>query len=275
MTRISILGPKGTFSEIAVKKFSSNIKESNILFCKNIREVFESLERGETEQGVIPIENMLDGSVGETLDLLYHKNLYVTAELIIPIHMHLAVKPNSELKNIKLVLSKDKALNQCLNFLRKNKLETKETLSTAEAMKIVSKSKDLDLAAIGTELAAKQYNLKIMKKNIEDNKNNVTRFFVISKQKQPKQINKEYKTSITIHPKADRPGLLHDLLEAFSKRNINLTKIESRPTKLILGEYIFYIDFLGHEEDDNVRETFKELKNHNNLKIFGSYERAY
>ncbi len=286
---IATLGPNGTFSELACKNYT----DEEILFCKNIKEVFDAVEFNKARIGMVPVENMLDGSVGETLDLLHRGNVYVIDEVLVEIHMYLAGK--NSLNDIEVVMSKDKALGQCLDFIRKHNFEIKETLSTAEAMKIVSES-EKKYGAIGTKLAAGQYGLKILAENIEDfrnnvsdsaqkssdfrhNKNNITRFFVISKKKKEKNIrknpDKKYKTSIAIKPNEDRPGLLHDLLQAFAKRNINLTKIESRPTKINLGEYIFYIDFEGHEKDEDVKKAFEELRKLDDLKIFGSYEKKF
>lgn len=267
--RIATLGPKGTFSEQAVLQYLKETREkAEINFTGNISEIFNLVVSGRADYGIIPLENLLDGSVGESLDLLFHSNVFVNAEIIVEIHHCLASL--GSLKNVTTVISHPKAIGQCLNFIRANKFSTMEALSTAEAMRIVSEKKQMDLAAIGTEIAASEYGLKILKKNIEDNHDNVTRFFVISKNK-TERANGNYKTSIVIHPHKDRPGLLRDLLDSFAKRNINLTKIESRPTKLRLGEYIFYIDIEGHEEDEKVKETFKDIEKLAKIKVLGSY----
>lgn len=272
--KIATLGPKGTFSEQAVNYYLKDAgKKAEIIFSSNISDVFNLVNNDIAEYGVVPLENLIDGSIGETLDLLYHSNLFVISEIIIKIHHCIASTSNS-LKEIKNVMSISKALNQCLGFIRKNRLATIESLSTAEAMRLVSEKKQNDLAAIGPEIAAKEYRLKILQKNIEDKKNNVTRFVVISKEKNKKGKG-EYKTSMVIHPTKDRPGLLRDLLESFSKRNINLTKIESRPTKLKLGEYLFYVDIEGHEEDLKIKEAFKEIEKLATIKVFGSYIKRY
>lgn len=272
--KIITLGPKGTFSEQAALRYQEESGEKGeIVFGKNIREVFEVVGNDEFEIGIVPIENMIDGSVGETLDLLYHNDLSIIAEVVIPIQMCIAGL--GDLEGVKVVLSKDKALGQCVNFIRAKGFETKNTLSTADAMKIVSKSKDNSWGAIGTELAAREYGLNVLETGIEDQKNNVTRFFVISKNKNDKQEGKEYKTSMVIHPEKDMPGILHKLLNSFASRDINLSKIESRPTKVNLGEYVFYVDLIGHEQDENIQEVINEIEKENTLKVLGSYEKKY
>lgn len=271
--KIATLGPKGTFSEQAVLQYLKETKgKAEIIFSGNISEIFNLAVNGQVDLGIIPLENLLDGSVGESLDLLYHSNVFINAEIIVEIHHCLASL--GSLRNVKTVISHSKAIGQCLNLIRAKNFSTIEALSTAEAMKIVSEKKQNDLAAIGTEIAAHEYGLKILEKNIEDNHDNVTRFFVISKSKSERKKG-SYKTSIVIHPYKDRPGLLKDLLDSFAKRNINLTKIESRPTKLKLGEYIFYIDIEGHEEDERIKETFKEIEKLAKIKILGSYIRRF
>lgn len=269
---IATLGPKGTFSELACEKYKEFHGEEEVIFCKNIKEIFELVSK-KTDIGIVPLENSLDGSIGETLDLLYRFDLNIVKEIIIEVHHCIAGL--SSLENIKTVISHSKALGQCLEYIRKHDFDTKEEVSTAEAMKIVSKSKNKKMAAIGPEIAAEEYGLKILERNIEDRENNTTRFVIISKNKCKREKGKKYKTSIAIRPLKDRPGLLHDLLRHFAIRNINLTKIESRPTKITLGDYIFYIDLEGYGQDENVKEAFIEIENLAKIKIFGSYERAY
>ncbi len=272
--KIITLGPKGTFSEQAALKYQEEIGGGGeIIFGKNIREIFDLVNKGEIKIGIVPVENMIDGSVGETLDLLDHYKLNIISEMVIPIKMCIAGL--GDISEIKKVFSKDKALGQCIDFIREKGFETEESLSTAEAMKIVSESKDNSLGAIGTELAAKEYGLKILEKSIEDRKGNLTRFFVISKDKRDKQEDKKYKTSIAIHIGKDKAGVLHSLLNSFATRKIGLSKIESRPTKKDLGAYIFYVDLIGHEQDEDIQEAIKEIGATNILKVFGSYEKKY
>lgn len=273
---IATLGPEGTFSELACKKYKElqrkEHEKNRIIFCKNIKEIFDSVNNGKTDIGIAPLENLLDGSVGETLDLLYTSNLNITGEIVIAVHHCIAGL--SSLNRVKTVISHSKALGQCLEYIRKHNFDVKEVVSTAEAMLVVSAHKEGEIAAIGPVFAAQKYGLKILDKNIEDNSNNVTRFIVISKSKSIKEKGKKYKTGIAIHPLEDRPGLLYDLLKPFAIRNINLTKIESRPTKITLGGYIFYVDLEGYEQEENIKSALEEVKKLSEVKIFGSYERA-
>jgi prephenate dehydratase len=275
-TKIAVLGPEGTFTEQAALKYQNETREkAKLVFLSRINLIFEAVKRNKADKGILPLENMIDGSLGEVLDLLYHSNLKIIEEIVVPIHHCLASLPETSINRIKVVMSHPKALTQCSNFLRKKNYELKETLSTAEAMREIKESRIKDAAAIGPELAARKYSLKVLAKNIEDNKGNVTRFIVISKKSARKEKGKKYKTSIAIHPSKDRPGLLHDLLGKFAFNNINLTKIESRPTKFRLGEYVFYIDLEGHAQDKKVISAFKEIRKLAEVKIFGSYVKKY
>ena len=254
--KIATLGPKGTFSEKAVRQYGGEP-----IFKNNISEVFEFV-RGGNGKGMVPVENMIDGSVGETLDLLYENGAWIVDEVIVPIKLCVAAKS----ENFDSVASHPKALGQCLEYIRGKELDTKETASTAKAMQMAGQ----DIAAIGTKLAAKEYGLEIIEENIGDKENNVTRFFVLDE-----EMRDGDKTSVAIHPKEDRPGLLYDLLGAFKKRGINLTKIESRPTKATLGEYIFYVDFEGSVNGDKVKEALEEVREMAKVKVFGSYPKGY
>lgn len=267
--KIATLGPKGTFSEIAARQYNKN---SEIIFLPTIREIFESVEKNNADEGIVPIENLLDGSIGETLDSLNKSLLNINEEIIIPIHHVIASLGG--IKELKIVMSHQKALAQCSEFIKKHNLIQKEFLSTAEAMKIVAENKEKTFGAIGAEIAAREYGLKILQKNIEDNHDNVTRFIVISRKKSETKKGNQ-KTSIVIIPNQDRPGLLFDLLKAFAQNKINLTKIESRPSKLKLGEYVFYIDFEGHEEDKIIKSALYEISKLAKIKIFGSYTKKY
>ncbi len=276
---IATLGPEGTFSNEAVRKYFAKNKEmaekftnylEEVIFCDNIGEVFENVKRGRI--GVVPVENMIDGSVGETLDLLYKEKVYIVDEIILPINLCLASKG----KGVERIVSHPKALGQARDYIRDEGYQEEKVSSTAKAMRIVSNSNE-KLGAIGSELAAEKYNLNIDEKNVEDNNNNVTRFLVLSLEKNEdcRSGSKDFKTSMAVHPGEDRPGLLYDLLKAFREKKINLTKIESRPTKINLGEYIFYIDFNGHELDSDCKDALREVKKMADVRIFGSYECQY
>lgn len=236
-----------------------------------------SVVTGECCKGIVPIENSIEGPVGLTLDLLAHKiNLNIERELIIPINHNLLVDEDSydniiDINTIKDVYSHSQALAQCQNYLENHNMKTHFTLSTAAAAKSI-KGK-IGVGAIGTLKAAELYGLKAIDKNIQDIKNNQTRFIVLSKDQT--EISGNDKTSILFSLFDDNPGGLHDILGIFAKNNINLTKIESRPSKEGLGKYIFFVDFEGHKNEDiveNILNTIEEKVSY--LKILGSYPKV-
>ncbi len=236
-----------------------------------------SVVTGECCKGIVPIENSIEGPVGLTLDLLAHKiNLNIERELIIPINHNLLVDEDNydniiDINTIKDVYSHSQALAQCQNYLENHNMKTHFTLSTAAAAKSI-KGK-IGVGAIGTLKAAELYGLKAIDKNIQDIKNNQTRFIVLSKDQT--EISGNDKTSILFSLFDDNPGGLHAILGIFAKNNINLTKIESRPSKEGLGKYIFFVDFEGHKNEDiveNILNTIEEKVSY--LKILGSYPKV-
>ena len=236
-----------------------------------------SVVTGECCKGIVPIENSIEGPVGLTLDLLAHKiNLNIEGELIIPINHNLLVDEDNydniiDINTIKDVYSHSQALAQCQNYLENHNMKTHFTLSTAAAAKSI-KGK-IGVGAIGTLKAAELYGLKAIDKNIQDIKNNQTRFIVLSKDQT--EISGNDKTSILFSLFDDNPGGLHDILGIFAKNNIKLTKIESRPSKEGLGKYIFFVDFEGHKNEDiveNILNTIEEKVSY--LKILGSYPKV-
>ena len=264
ITPISFLGPKGTFTHEAAGKIGDEL----IPYC-NIPAVMESVAAGESEYGVVPIENSIEGPVGITLDSLAHKfELKIFKEIIIPINQNLIVNPGTQMEDIEDVYSHAQAISQCREFISENRLQPHYAVSTARAAKDIVGFKNK--AAIGNAKSAELYNLEILKPNIQDNSNNETRFVVISKdQHSPTGCDK---TSIIFSIYEDRPGGLYNILGIFQKNNINLTKIESRPSKKGLGKYLFFIDFEGHSDDETVKNIIDEIeKNTYFLKVLGSY----
>ncbi len=262
------LGPRGSFSEIAARRHD---KQTEIVFFRHIYEIFDAVRNAEVDEGVVPIENMIEGTVREVLDRLYENDLKIIKEVIVPIHHCLAAQSDDFSK----IISHPQALAQCSVFLKQHKekyVEVEETTSTSKAMEIAGEN--LECAAIGSPRAAELNNLKIIGTEIENNERNATRFIIISRtQEERKQEDAKFKTSIALHPAEDRPGLLFDILAIFKIQNVNLTKIESRPTEKKLGEYIFYIDFEGHRQDENIKPVIDFLKSIvPTIKIFGSYE---
>ena len=261
---ISFLGPKGTFTHEAAYMLGENL----IPYC-TIPAVMESVSNNECQFGVVPIENSIEGPVGITLDSLAHNfNLKIFKEIIIPINQNLIVNPKTTMRDITDVYSHSQAIAQCQEFISKNKIQPHYAVSTASAAKSILGDKTK--AAIGNSKAAEIYNLEIIKPNIQDLDNNETRFVVLSK-KDHEPTNND-KTSIIFSIYEDKPGMLYKILGVFEKNHINLTKIESRPSKKGLGKYLFFVDFYGHRNDENIKEILSEIDNLTYfLKVLGSY----
>ncbi len=267
MKKVAILGPRGTFSEEASKKYNAEL-----ILCSDIEEIFDKVEEGDADLGIVPIENSLEGSVNQTLDLLLKRNLYIYDEIVLDIE-HCLVSLEDRIENVKEIISHPHALAQCRRFIKKLGVKTRNFPSTAEAAKEIKEKNLRGVAAIAPRISAELYGLKILAKGIQDEKENKTRFIVISKNFHEK--TGKDKTSIIIGL-SDKPGALYEALGIFAKRNINLKKIESRPSKKALGDYIFYIDFEGHVDDNEVKEALNELKMKVPfLKILGSYPMAF
>ncbi|MCD6583575.1 MAG: prephenate dehydratase [Candidatus Omnitrophica bacterium] len=263
--KVTYLGPEGTFTHLAaVKKFG---KKVNYISSETIREVFTIVEKGGADYGVVPVENSIEGVVTHTLDMFFESPLKICAEIIMEIH-HDLLSYSSKGK-IMRIYSNPQVFAQCREWLVKNfpYVQLIPTSSTAKAALRVKK--DRNGACIGSRILASLYGLKVISANIQDTPSNVTRFLVISKE--DSLPSGEDKTSIIFSVK-DKVGALHDALYSFKKFNINLTKIESRPSKRKAWEYYFFVDFGGHRTDKNVDKSLKELeKRCNFVKVLGSY----
>ncbi|MBU4293384.1 MAG: prephenate dehydratase [Actinobacteria bacterium] len=270
--KIAFLGPEGTFTEEALIKYIKDLKEYEKMPISTIQDVIKSVDRGEVWQGVVPIENSIEGSVNITQDILtFESDAKIIGEITIPIKHHLIGKKGTKIKNVKKILSHPHATAQCRIFLASkcSDCEIIAANSTAEAVKKLLGSES-DTAAIGTKIAAGIYDLEILSRDIEDNKENKTRFVIIGNIIPPKTGND--KTSIVCFLKKDKPGSLFNILKEFAKRNINLTRLESRPAKKDLGDYVFMIDMEGHIHDKTIYEAIESLRNKVYLvKILGSY----
>jgi chorismate mutase/prephenate dehydratase len=268
--RVAFQGESGAYSESAVYAFFGS--SVNVKPCRNLSDVFESVEKGETEFGVVPIENSIEGSVNQTYDLVLTHNLKVCGEIIIKIVHCLIAHHETKLNEIKTVYSHPQALAQCRKFLEKLDCRLIPTFDTAGSVKMIKDEGFIDAGAVASERAAQIYGMSILAKDIGDVLNNYTRFFVLSKHDLP--YSGEDKTSIIFSIKSF-PGSLCRVLEEFAVRNINLTKIESRPTKQTPWEYNFYLDFEGHRSERQCREALKAIRNKTNfVKILGSYKAA-
>jgi len=267
--KIAYLGPSATFTHLAaLRQFSSSAK---YIPESSIRAVFEAVLRGNVQYGVVPIENSTEGVVNYTLDMFIDSDLKIASEIMLEIS-HNLLSMTGQISDVKKIYSNPQATAQCRNWLEQNLpgIPIIEELSTAAAAKRVSK--DSSSAAVASELAANIYKLKFVKKGIEDYKSNYTRFLVISKDFPPK--TGKDKTSIMFSIK-DSPGALYSTLKPFAKHGINLTKIESRPSRRKAWEYIFFVDMEGHIEDIRIKKAIDEVKKEClYLKVLGSYPSA-
>ncbi len=264
--KVAYLGPEGTFTNLAaLRHFGSSAAYISV---DSIKDVFDATESGKVSFGVVPIENSNEGVVSYTLDMFMDYDLKISAEVMLEVSHNLLSKSGDKLK-IKKIYSHPQATAQCRIWLEANMpdIPILESTSTARAAELASQ--DEEAAAIASELAARIYDLQFVERHIEDNKNNYTRFLVISKD-YPSKTGKD-KTSLLLSVK-DKPGSLYEVLLPFKKAKINLTKIESRPSKRRAWEYMFFIDMEGHIEDKKVRKAVEDIKDKClYLKHLGSY----
>jgi len=263
--KIIYLGPEATFTHLAALK--SFGEEMELIPLKSIGAIFREVEKEKADYGVVPIENSTEGVITHTLDMFVDSDLKICAEVILEISHYLMGR--GRIKGVRRVYSHPQAFAQCRNWLEENLPGVKliETESTAQAAQAAAK--EIGSAAIAPEIAASFYKLRIIAPRIEDNPNNYTRFFVIGREYVDK--SGEDKTSIIFSIK-DRVGALYEMLSPFKKYELNLTKIESRPTKKKPWEYIFFVDFVGYKDDERVKNALAELEEKCLfLKILGSY----
>ncbi len=274
---VSYLGPQATFThQAALAKFGSSVQ---YLAMKSIHDVFNEVEKGYADYGVVPIENSIEGAVNHTLDMFIDSNLKIYSEIYLDIAQHLMglgcppkSKGGNRFSGIKKIYSISQAIGQCRQWIQANvpQAEVVEVSSTSRAAEIAAKEKGE--VAIASELAAQLYGLTILARSIQDSTDNITRFFVIAKTFGP--ASGHDKTSIMFAAK-DRVGALYHVLGIFAAHNINLTKIESRPSKKKPWQYYFFVDFKGHCDEAPVRSAMKKLaKKCEFLKVLGSYPRA-
>ena len=263
--KVAYLGPQATFTHLAsLKKFGTQIDYVSV---PTITDVFNEVERGRCDFGVVPVENSTEGAVNHTLDMFVDSDLKICSEIMLDITQNLMA--NGPLKNIKKVYSKAEVFGQCRAWLESNlpKAALIEVSSTSKAAEIAAKEKNS--AAIASLLAAQMYKLKIAAESIEDSPHNVTRFLVIGKHEAG--VTRHDKTSVMFSIK-DRVGALHDMLNYFKKEKINLTKIESRPSKKKAWDYYFFVDMEGHINEPKIKKALDKLKKTCHfLKLLGSY----
>jgi chorismate mutase/prephenate dehydratase len=266
---IAFLGPEGTFTqEAALKHFGHSVNTTPL---NAIDEVFREVESGAAHYGVVPIENSTEGVVNHTLDMFLQSPLKISGEVELRIHHHL-LSVDGSIDQIQRIYSHQQSLAQCREWLDTNMLRTERigVSSNAEAaMRILSEP---TAAAIAGDAAAQRYGIKILKSNIEDHPNNITRFLIIGRPNASP--SGDDKTSVLVASR-NKPGSLFRLLEPLARHRVSMTHIQSRPSHCVNWEYVFFLDMDGHLEDENLKAALKELREEADLfNILGSYPRA-
>ena len=273
MTRLAFLGPEGTFTSQAAARADAAAERIPL---PTIAEVIAAVRNGDVDAAVVPMENSIEGSVNLTLDDLAFgaAGAYIRGEITLPITMNLLGRPGTGLADITVVRSQPHALAQCRGWLAANlpAAGQEASTSTAEAAREVSQG-DGTAAALGPAVAAERFGLDVLASGVEDHGGNATRFVVLGRSMTPP--TGADKTSLVVFFGEDRPGLLLRILDEFALRGINLTKIESRPTKQALGEYCIFIDCAGHIGEARVAEALRSVHRHAaDVRVLGSYRRA-
>lgn len=275
MIKVGFLGPEGTFTEEALLSVIPKKGRKFIPFSTEA-DVIQAVDKGLIDKGIVPIENSIEGPVNVTLDMLaFEANVYIEKEISQPVRQNLIARKGVRQKDIKIVYSHPQATAQCRNFISKNlpRAQFIATNSTGEAVKKAAENTTEPVAAIGSKLASEIYGLNILATDIEDYRENVTRFVLLGKGISKRTGHDKTSIVCTIHE--DRPGALLQILQEFAYRYINLTKIASRPTKKELGRYVFFIDMEGHINDTIIEETIKCLRcKIKSVKFLGSYPRG-
>ncbi len=276
---IGFLGPEGTFTEVALRAtLDQQAADGHArIFTPygSMQDTIEAVSTGEVDCAIVPIENSIEGSVSATVDILAHEvdNLQIVREVRIPIRHQLLARPGVRLEEITKVISHPHANAQCRGWLRRNLpgVEVEAANSTANAVERVSRSTE-PWGAIGNELAGEKYGCIILGPDIEDHKDNETRFVFLARQRERQDWFEPYKTTVVCEIVKDQPGALLLILQEFSFRHLNLTKIESRPSKRRLGDYIFVIDVEGKAEEGPVADALRCLDcKLPRLTVLGSY----
>jgi prephenate dehydratase len=274
--RIGFLGPHGTFTEQALQT-QPDLAGAELVPLPTMADVLRATETGEVDLGFVAIENSIEGTVNVTSDTLaFDVDVLIQREVVISVQQHLMGLPGATIAGISEVVSIPHATAQARKFLQRElpAVRTRAANSTAEGARLVAEAGDPKVAAIGNELAASIYGLEVLARDIEDHPENQTRFVAVRPHAVPAPTGHD-KTSIVVAQRADRPGSLLAILQEFAARSINLTKLESRPTKKGLGDYCFLLDLEGHVADDVVADCLKAIQaKHGEVKFLGSYPSA-
>ncbi|MGH8980846.1 MAG: prephenate dehydratase [Acidimicrobiales bacterium] len=273
---VAFLGPAGTFTEEALLT-QDDFAAASLTPCPTIGEVLDAVRRGSADLGFVPIENAIDGVVRDTLDaLIFDVDLLIQREVVLDVRLHLMAPRGTALGDVRRIVSYPVALAQCRRFVASTMpgAETVAANSTADAARMLGEHPEPHTAAIAPRLAADLYGLALVAEDVEDFAGNQTRFVAVSTSGVPAPTGHD-RTSIVCFQHADRPGSLHGILGQFAARNINLTRLESRPTKQGLGEYCFAIDLDGHLADEVVADCLRDLRAElADVKFLGSYPAA-
>jgi len=277
MTRVAYLGPPGTFTEEALLS-QPDLVDAELIAMRSMPEVLTATSSGDVDLGFVALENSIEGSVLVVLDqLVFDHELLIQREVVLTIRQNLLAPPGMALADVRRVVSFPVATAQCRKFFAASlpDVEIVAANSTAGAVQDVAENRPPGTAALGAALAAKLYGLEVLAADVEDNPgNNQTRFVLVAPSGIPAPTGHD-KTSIVCFQRDDHPGSLHAILGQFTARNINLTKLESRPTKKGLGDYCFLLDLEGHVADDVVADCLKALRTkHGDVKFLGSYPTA-
>ncbi|HEY8355539.1 MAG TPA: prephenate dehydratase [Methylophilaceae bacterium] len=263
---VAFLGPLGTFSEEAANKQFGGLTAP--VECTSIDEVFRMVEAGKVDYGVVPVENSTEGAVGRTLDLLMTTNAHICGEVTLPVHHNLLSK-QGDIRQVKKIYSHAQSLAQCHEWLNQHlpDVERHAVASNAEAARLVTT--DQQAAAIASRRAGELFGLNLLAENIEDDPKNTTRFLVLAGHDVAP--SGKDKTSLLLSTR-NVPGAIVDLLEPLARHQVSMTKLESRPSRVGVWEYVFFVDIEGHQQDANVASALAELQKRASLvKILGSY----
>jgi prephenate dehydratase/chorismate mutase len=253
LTLIGFQGEHGAYGEVAARRWGKSLIP---IPCLEFGDVVSGVEEQKFDLGIVPVENSLEGVITQVNDLLLETPLHIVGEEIVPINHCLMALPGTDYREIKVVYSHPQALAQCRGFLSRNSLEPRPFYDTAGSAKMLSREMPKASAVIASRLCADLYNLDIIKENIEDHESNVTRFVVLSREKASESGDK---CSIVFYA-PHRAGSLYGILRLFADREINLTRIESRPMRKDPGRYSFFLDFLGREDDPDIQEVLSKVE---------------
>jgi prephenate dehydratase/chorismate mutase/prephenate dehydratase len=267
---IAFQGEYGAFGEEAIlRRFGAT---AETMPCKSFLDVFEAVASGAAETGVAPVENSLHGSITDVYDLLRQHDLFVTGEICHPVDLCLMALPGQPLTAIRRVLSHPAALGQCDAYLRQLGVEVVATYDTAGSAKMVREQEMQGVAAVAGAGAAERYGLEVLARSIQSVAHNTTRFVVL--RRHPAEQQPGPTRTMLVMALTHQPGALHQALGALARRNLNLLKLESRPSRHRPWEYVFYLDFEGHRDEAPVAEALAELATHTAFcKVLGSFAR--